>query len=487
MADPNEAMRRGRSLRIIHLSDLHFGNHHRFGGEIAPAGDYVAGGPSLAESIRKDLESVEPGTPQIVCVTGDLTQTASPDEFGNARLFCKELCSGDASLGPLAVVPGNHDVDWERNERTDRMRPWSQFLTELRGAYDDWSHGRRDAMVRTELIESHGVIIVEVNSAAWVQRGTPDTHRGRVSQDALVHLKSELSKLKELDPEVFKSCVKIALVHHHPILIPDLAEPGRGYDSIHGAGHLLRILRNYRFHLLLHGHKHVPFTFTEDSLSAQEDKPPYPIFVICGGSASSNELPDDRPPINCYNQIEIKWLPDARQYRCRVETRELVRTNNRGVPLIPAEWTWRALSREDRSIRPERSFSGNVPPYRPFRQDDDDDQSHESRRKKQYELNRGVFPTLAVRPNLTPGQVHEAIVELRHHRPPAGTVPKQIKSVRWSAGPNHSVYELQKDSAPRFRAAFGYYDSMLIQASVTWEDDFKADLFIYAQREEIEQ
>ena len=73
-------------------------------------------------------------------------------------------------------------------------------------------------------------------------------------------------------------------------------------------------------------------TFTEDSLSAQEDKPPYPIFVICGGSASSNELPDDRPPINCYNQIEIKWLPDARQYRCRVETRELVRTNNRGVP-----------------------------------------------------------------------------------------------------------------------------------------------------------
>ena len=59
-------------------------------------------------------------------------------------------------------------------------------------------------------------------------------------------------------------------------------------------------------------------------------------------------------------------------------------------------------------------------------------------------------------PNLTPGQVHEAIVELRHHRPPAGTVPKQIKSVRWSAGPRPlQCMNCRRDSAPRFRAAFG--------------------------------
>lgn len=487
MAEPKEPVPSGRSLRIIHLSDIHFGNHHRFGGEITAAGDYVGGDgfPTLAESIREDLASVEDEAPQMVCITGDLTEIASADEFNLARGFCKALCDGATALGPLSVVPGNHDVRWEKSEREDRMRPWGQFLTELRGEYDDWSNNKRDARVRADLIESHGVIIAEVNSAAFVEKNTPETHRGRVSISALDHLNTQLSDLEKLNRGVFKSCIKIALVHHHPILIPDLAEPGRGYDSIHNGVRLLRILRHYRFHLLLHGHKHVPFTFTEDSLSAQESKPPYPIFVVCGGSASSNELSDDRPPINCYNRIDVKWLPDGRQYRCRVETRQLVRTNNRGVPLIPTNWTWREISRDDRSFSPDRIFSGNVPPWRSFRADED--QSHESRRTKQYELNRGVFPILAVRPNLTPGQVSEAIVELRYHRPPKGVEPTRIKSVRWSAGPNHAVYELDNDYAPQFRAAFAYYKSMLIQASVTWADDYEADLFIYAQREQVEQ
>ncbi|WP_161967000.1 metallophosphoesterase family protein [Mycobacterium marinum] len=483
MAEHARPGRGGQSLRIIHLSDLHFGDEHRFAGEITPTGDHVSGSgyPSLAESIRADLAEFDDEADQIVCITGDLTQTASQEEFGEANAFAKALCYGDEAIGPLAVVPGNHDVAWALHKPEERMLPWGHFLGDLRGSHDDWSDERRDALVRTDLVDSHGVIVAEINSCRFVQKGTPDSHRGRVCPNALDRLETELSALGS---DVSQSCIKVALVHHHPILIPDLAEPGRGYEAIHGSGDLLRILRRHGFHLLLHGHKHVPFTFTEDSLSAQEEqRHAFPLFVVCGGSAGSRSLPTERSPINCYNRIEIKWLPEAQQYRCRIETRELVRIE-RGAPLIPTRWTWREASRDDRSFRPERSpIQRDGHPWRNFDNDRDDD----TRRKDQYAVNRGVFPVVAVRPSLTPGQAQEALVELRRHPLPEGVEPIEIERVRWSAGPKHAVFELEQEEGPRFRADFDYYGPMLIQGSVVWMDGHQADVFIYAQREEIEQ
>jgi 3',5'-cyclic AMP phosphodiesterase CpdA len=505
VGDSEKAMRGGQSLRIIHLSDVHFGEEHRFGGEKAPGGDFIPGGPSLAESIRADLAKLkadkanaEPEPPQIVCLTGDLTQKALGGEFEKAVRFCRELCEGDARLGPLAVVPGNHDVDWtqDKGQNTSRMRPWSLFRLELFGERNDWARDARDACVRTDLVESHGVIIAEINSCRFVQKDpSTDTHRGRVSDEALSSLETQL---EELDPEVNRSCVKIALVHHHPILIPDLTEGGRGYDAIVGSGDLLRTLRQYGFHLLLHGHKHIPFTFTEDSLSAQElsaqetepqGRRGYPLFVVCGGSASSGDLPDQRPAVNCYNRIEIKWLPDAGQFRCRVETRELVRTTSNNKPLRRDRWYWRELSRDDRSFRREQSSSGsNVPPLRRFDKEKGDD---DGLRKGQYRLSRDWLPVVVVRPSLTPGQSHEAIVELRKHESeddgPSEGSTEPITSVRWSAGRRHDVFELQEDSADQFRAVFSYYGAMLIQGFITWRDGYTANVFIYAQLEEIEQ
>ena len=476
-------MRGGQSLRIIHLSDLHFGKKHRFGGETTATGDYVAGAgyPTLAESIRADLANVDHEIPQIVCLTGDFTETALPAQFREAQRFYQALCDGADRIGPGAVVPGNHDVDWTQDRREDRMDSWRVFFGDIRGNYASWASAQRDTLVRTDLVESHGVIIAEINSCGWVKQLTEESHRGRVDPFALKHSETQL---EALDAHVVRSCIKVALVHHHPILIPDLAEPGRGYDAIHGAGHLLTILRRYGFHLLLHGHKHNPFTFTEDSLSAQQtERHDYPLFVVCGGSVASTELPDDRSPVNCYNRIEIKWLPDANQYRCRVETRALVRTTPGGAMQLPIDWTWRELSRDDRSFRPERSISGSDRQLWRSWGDHDVD----TPRIEQYQRTRGVFPTVAVRPSLTPGQAHEALIELRNHPTPNDVERIDIESVRWAAGQRHGVYELQKDKGPRFRAAFDYYGPMLIQGSVTWVDGHKADLFIYAQREAIEQ
>jgi len=70
---------------IVHLSDLHFGRID----------------PLLPEPL---VECVEAVRPDLVAVSGDLTQRARPEEFEQARAFL------DALPSPQIVVPGNHDV-----------------------------------------------------------------------------------------------------------------------------------------------------------------------------------------------------------------------------------------------------------------------------------------------------------------------------------------------------------------------------------------
>jgi 3',5'-cyclic AMP phosphodiesterase CpdA len=487
----------GQSIRIIHLSDVHFGDKHKFGGEVGPKGESLTKGGylTLAKSIVDDLEkldranSIRDKPPQIVCLTGDLTEKASKEEFKRARKFCEDI----APLGPLAIVPGNHDIDWSQKERADRMEPWQTFLNGLRRkTFDDWSEDERDILVRMDLADSHSVIVVEVNSNAWVEKDTPTEQRGQISQNALAELNVRLSELQVQYPEIYKSCIKVALVHHHPVLIPDLAEPNRGYDSIHGGVHLLRSLRDHGFHLLMHGHKHIPITLTLDSLPARQTKrSKYPLFIACGGSAASSELPPEAS-FNCYNIISIKWLPGANQFRCHVETRKLVDMGDAGR-LITPEWTWTQFNYDDRSFRPEQAISvGEQGSWRPFNNNDDDpDKDDDSMRKKQYALSRYMLPVVAFRPSLTPGQASEAIVELREHAPLPDDVlpedaPQAIRSVRWTAGRRHDVCDLQRNSDPYFRAVFSYYGPMLIQGFITWEDGRTANVFIYAHMEEIE-
>lgn len=70
---------------IAHLSDLHFGRHDE----------------TAAERLLADISEVNPN---IVVITGDLTQRARHRQFAAARAFLERLPR------PVVVVPGNHDV-----------------------------------------------------------------------------------------------------------------------------------------------------------------------------------------------------------------------------------------------------------------------------------------------------------------------------------------------------------------------------------------
>src|SRR5262249_54356895 len=152
--------------------------------------------------------------------------------------------------------------------------------------------------------------------------------------------------------------IRIALIHHHPVLIPPLTEPKKKYDAVVNGGRLLNLLREYGFHLVLHGHKHYPYNFTYDARSAfhalpasngnivpGEDR----LVIVAGGSAGSRTIPDLGMKCNCYNQITLRWNRDFGHVRVRIETRRLRSRDDRNNLLEPWEWSWDRLDQDDRS------------------------------------------------------------------------------------------------------------------------------------------
>src|SRR3989442_14173606 len=100
---------------LVHLSDLHFGRVDQ--NLIAPL-----------------IRSVAEVKPDLVAVSGDLTQRARSQQFREARAFLDSLPQ------PQIVVPGNHDVPLH-NVFTRFLQPfdkYKRFITDdLQPVYAD--------------------------------------------------------------------------------------------------------------------------------------------------------------------------------------------------------------------------------------------------------------------------------------------------------------------------------------------------------------
>jgi 3',5'-cyclic AMP phosphodiesterase CpdA len=74
--------------RLIHLSDLHFGAHD----------------PAIVDAVEKAVDEADP---DLVVISGDLTQRAKTEQFQQACRFLERLRDNGHDV---LAVPGNHDV-----------------------------------------------------------------------------------------------------------------------------------------------------------------------------------------------------------------------------------------------------------------------------------------------------------------------------------------------------------------------------------------
>ena len=71
---------------LLHISDMHFGTEQ----------------PLVVAALRALALA---NKPDVLIVSGDITQRATPTEFAEAKAFCDSL-----QAGHLLAVPGNHDI-----------------------------------------------------------------------------------------------------------------------------------------------------------------------------------------------------------------------------------------------------------------------------------------------------------------------------------------------------------------------------------------
>ncbi|MBF0347130.1 MAG: metallophosphoesterase [Magnetococcales bacterium] len=94
-----------QGLSILHLSDLHFGEHCRFAEMMGPA--------ELGERTAASVQEVLPKNQRLdlVIVTGDLTEEARTCEYEQAFSFLDALAGGAGiNRDQFVLLPGNHDV-----------------------------------------------------------------------------------------------------------------------------------------------------------------------------------------------------------------------------------------------------------------------------------------------------------------------------------------------------------------------------------------
>lgn len=187
---------------IVHLSDLHFGRV-----------DSALVAPLI--TVVRELK------PDVVAVSGDLTQRARTEEFVQARGFLEQLPK------PQIVVPGNHDVPLY-----NLLARFGMPLTKYR------LHVTRD------LAPYHGdeeIAIAGVNTArAFTRKG------GRVNHKQVEAVAAKMCSAP-------KEAVRI-IVTHHPFDVP---EGHTERDLVGRAEMAMRIWAACGADLFLSGHLHL--------------------------------------------------------------------------------------------------------------------------------------------------------------------------------------------------------------------------------------
>jgi 3',5'-cyclic AMP phosphodiesterase CpdA len=220
-------------MRIAHISDLHFG------GIVST---------ELLSALQEDLQDAHP---QLLAITGDITDRGRNSQFKWARNF---LASLDI---PYLTVPGNREIGilafWEWIFPSLAMRRYESYF------------GQSDRIIYHYTAEN--IVFIGLNSVhqlpAWP---------GRIKRDTRYWLKNLASE--------FPDARKVLLLHH-PVM-PVIRSSSYWAHILSDAGEILNICSETGISLILQGHKHRSAVM-EVSLPSRNAR----IVVSCGGAPLS--------------------------------------------------------------------------------------------------------------------------------------------------------------------------------------------------------
>jgi 3',5'-cyclic AMP phosphodiesterase CpdA len=229
---------------LVHLSDLHFGRV-----------DY-----SVVEPLVATIAEIEP---DVVVVSGDLTQRARSHEFKEAREFLDRLPS------PQIIVPGNHDV------------PLHNAYARFFQALDKYKRYITDDL--EPFYSDEEIAILGINTARSLT-----IKDGRINEDQIGAIRDRLCPFAD---EVTK-----IIVTHHPFDLPE----GHNDEVVGRAQLAMEAIAKCGADVLLAGHLHVSHT---GHSSARYKIAGHSALIVSAGTATSTR---GRGETNSFNVIRVK-------------------------------------------------------------------------------------------------------------------------------------------------------------------------------------
>lgn len=247
-------------MRIAHISDLHVEVPPRVGQlfskrALGALNLYVLGrhahfSPHTASAL---VDALLREAPDLVLCTGDLTSTATVEEFERARDVLRPV----TERFPFLVIPGNHDV-YTRGS-VGRFATW----------FGEWANGGEFPFVRH--VDGLDVVAVDVVRPDFLSRGLVAT-----------------PQLERLDALLGVGDAPALVLVHYPLRGRHGAPYGPTTRALANAAELEEVLlRHERVRAVLHGHEHHGFR-TEISRGAGRA----PLLVLDPGASGYAHLPD---------------------------------------------------------------------------------------------------------------------------------------------------------------------------------------------------
>lgn len=255
--------------KVLHLSDLHFGR------------------PFLPEVAESALEQSHELDPDVVVVSGDLTQRARTEQFKQAAAYLERFPA------PIVVTSGNHDVPF--------YRLWERFLAPHR------NYRRFISEELNTVTELSGMVIVALNSSRRLT-----LTNGRIRR-------WQLDLAARAFTEADDGAVRIVVTHHHLAPPPDF----EGGDVMPKARRALRRFTELDVDLVLAGHMHRSYIGSSQDFFPGDLRHRGIVIVQCGTTTSRRGRGRERLK-NTFNLIRIDdtlvsvthyaWFGDLRRF-----------------------------------------------------------------------------------------------------------------------------------------------------------------------------
>lgn len=232
--------------RLIHLSDLHFGAHD----------------PKMVEAVEREVNDANP---DLVVISGDLTQRAKTEQFQQACRFLERL--RDSGHDVLAV-PGNHDVPLY-----DVLRRFLSPLTRYMRFVDE---------TLCPMFELPGATVLGINTARSFT-----FKDGRISREQMEFIRDTFERSD-------RQAMRILVTHHPLFALPVGEEVARAVGRSELA---LDAIGEAGVDMLLAGHNHQASIHNARDLVTRAG----PALVIQAGTATSTRV---REQPQSFNAIE---------------------------------------------------------------------------------------------------------------------------------------------------------------------------------------